>query len=69
MGKKNVVGVGGGLINYPDLDIEKPCETCTIVGMSSGLEFADGSEASINKGIWLHHVFTFAQETIQKLDC
>jgi hypothetical protein len=33
----------------------RPCEgKCTIVGYSAGLEFLNGTEANINKGLWLH---------------
>ena len=56
MSKKNAVGQGGGLFNFPDRDVEKPCEECSIIGFSSGLEFTDGTEAPVSKGMWLHHV-------------
>jgi hypothetical protein len=38
MGHKNALGEGGALWNYPDKQIEKPCEECIIVGMNAGLE-------------------------------
>jgi hypothetical protein len=59
MASKNVVGEGGGLFNYPEKNVDKPCEACTIVGMQAGLEYPDGTEASINKGMWLHHIVLF----------
>jgi hypothetical protein len=44
------------LWNYPDLAITKPCSTCVLVGQWAGLEFADGSNANIDHGMWLHHM-------------
>ncbi|KAE9980530.1 hypothetical protein EG328_000266 [Venturia inaequalis] len=59
MSNKNGVGQGGGIFNFPDSNVEKPCEACTIVGMQAGLEFPDGTEAPISKGMWLHHIVLF----------
>jgi hypothetical protein len=56
MGKKNIVGEEGSLWNYPDNRIEKPCDECVIVGMNAGLEYADGRNANIDSGMWMHHV-------------
>lgn len=56
MGQKNIMGEGGALWNYPDRNIEKPCEECIIVGMNAGLEYPDGRNANIDSNQWLHHV-------------
>jgi hypothetical protein len=53
---KNVLGEEGSLWNYADNAAPKPCDACTIVGINAGLEYADGRNANINTGMWLHHV-------------
>ncbi|QDS77875.1 hypothetical protein FKW77_000329 [Venturia effusa] len=46
----------GMLENYPELDFDKPCSgDCTIIGMRQGLEYPDGTEANVDRGLWLHH--------------
>jgi hypothetical protein len=52
----NMLGEEGALWNYADTSAPKPCEDCTIVGMNAGLEYADGTNANIDTGLWLHHV-------------
>jgi hypothetical protein len=53
MMKKNPTGEKGMLWNYPDLQIERPCSgECTLLKQLAGLEYADGSEANINSGMW-----------------
>jgi len=60
MGHKNMLGEGGMLSNYPHGNLEKPCEgECTIIGMSAGLEYANGTNANIDSGMWLHHTVFF----------
>lgn len=49
MMKKNGLGEGGSLWNYPDTSITKPCEKCVIIGMTAGLEYTDGRSANIGK--------------------
>jgi len=44
------------LWNYPDLNIPKPCNECTIVRQWAGLEYPDGKNANIDTGMWLHHM-------------
>jgi hypothetical protein len=51
----------GMLWNYPDRDVEKPCNECTILKQWAGLEYPNGSEANIDTGLWLHHMVHFAQ--------
>jgi len=38
----------------PFADSIRPCQTCTIIGYTVGLEFLNGENANINKGLWLH---------------
>jgi hypothetical protein len=43
----------GMLWNFPHRNIEKPCtDECTILKQWAGLEYADGSNANINTGLW-----------------
>ncbi|QDS68772.1 hypothetical protein FKW77_005252 [Venturia effusa] len=60
MGKKSLNGHAGMLENYPDNVVEKPCsDACTILQQQAGLEYADGSNANIDTGLWLHHMVHF----------
>jgi hypothetical protein len=56
MNKTSIVGEQGMLWNYPDTSIAKPCTECTIVRQWAGLELPDGTNANIDKGLWLHHM-------------
>jgi len=60
MNKTSIMGENGMLWNYPDLAIPKPCTECTIVSQVAGLEYADGKNANIDTGLWLHHMVHFA---------
>jgi hypothetical protein len=60
MNKTSITGEAGMLWNYPDLNIPKPCNECTIVEQWAGLEFADGRNANIDSGMWLHHMVHLA---------
>ena len=53
MNRKNGLGEGGSLWNYPDTDIAKPCDKCTIIGLNAGLEYTDGRNANIDTQAWL----------------
>jgi hypothetical protein len=54
---KNFLGEMGTLFNYPDLDVKRPCTgECILLGLNADLEYADGSNANIGNGMWLHHV-------------
>lgn len=56
-----MMGDNGTLWNYPDINVEKPCDgDCVILGMEAGLEYADGKTANINTGMWLHHMVLVA---------
>jgi hypothetical protein len=57
MKSKNLLNEGGSLWNFGDTEVPKPCDMCTILGMNAGLEYADGSNANIDTGMWLHHVW------------
>jgi hypothetical protein len=37
-------------------NVERPCEDCYITGMQAGLTRADGTNANIDTGLWLHHM-------------
>jgi hypothetical protein len=56
MMKFNSHGEPGMLDGYPDRNVEKPCESCMIIGMTVGLEYPDGKEANTDTDMWLHHV-------------
>jgi len=57
---KNFLGEHGTLFNYPDLDVERPCTgDCILLGLNADLEYADGSNANIGNGMWLHHMVLF----------
>jgi hypothetical protein len=47
-------GERGMLWNHRDLNIEKPCsgDECTILKQWAGLEFANGTDANIDSGMW-----------------
>lgn len=54
MSKRSAMtGHAGMLENYPDSKIEKPCAgECTILRQQAGLEYANGSNANIDTGMW-----------------
>lgn len=55
--RKNDFGEMGSLYNYPDTGVERPCEgECVMLGITAGLEYANGSDANVVNGMWLHHV-------------
>lgn len=42
-----------GMLDIPDLDIEKPCKGyCTIVRQWAGLEYPNGTNANVDTGMW-----------------
>ncbi|TID27951.1 Diphthamide biosynthesis protein 2 [Venturia nashicola] len=59
MNHKNIMGEAGMLWNYPDKQVEKPCQECVIVGMNAGLEYPNGRSANIDNNQWLHHFVQF----------
>jgi hypothetical protein len=46
----------GMLWNYPDTNIQKPCNDCMITGIVADYEYLNGTSANIDSGQWLHHV-------------
>jgi hypothetical protein len=55
--KTNIFGEKGSLFNWPMPNQEKPCEgECMLLGVNADLEYADGTNANIGNGMWLHHV-------------
>jgi len=59
MKSTNMLGEEGALWNYADTVVEKPCDECTIIGISAGLEYPDGKNANVDTGMWLHHFVLF----------
>jgi hypothetical protein len=52
-----VSGEHGLLWNMPVFNIQKPCkDSCTILRQWAGLEYANGTNANIDSGMWLHHM-------------
>ncbi|KAF2418971.1 hypothetical protein EJ08DRAFT_702936 [Tothia fuscella] len=49
----------GMLESYYDTKIEKPCSECNILRQQGGLEYANGTNANIDTGLWLHHMVHF----------
>jgi hypothetical protein len=68
MKSKNLLGEEGSLWNFGDVGVAKPCEKCTIVGLNAGLEYADGQNANIDTGMWLHHVRYISHANFIKLN-
>ena len=58
----NLFGESGSLWNYADNSAPKPCDECTIIGMNAGLEYPNGTNANIDTGLWLHHVYSSQEE-------
>jgi hypothetical protein len=40
---------------YSEPSTTLPCNDCLITWMQAGLEFADGTTANAEAGMWLHH--------------
>jgi hypothetical protein len=40
------------LEGYFDKDVAKPCEECNILYQIAGLEYANGTNANIDTGMW-----------------
>lgn len=57
MGVKSLSGHSGMLEGYLERSVEKPCAggaggECSILRLVGGLEYANGSSANINTGMW-----------------
>jgi hypothetical protein len=57
MGVKSLSGHAGMLEGYLERAVEKPCAggaggECSILRLVGGLEYANGSSANINTGMW-----------------
>jgi len=46
----------GALWNYPDMNIQKPCTECMIVGIMPDYEDLEGNSVNVDTGAWLHHI-------------
>jgi hypothetical protein len=53
----------GMIWNKPVINVQKPCGGCLITGIQAGLEYADGTDANIDTGLWLHHMVLLASGT------
>lgn len=70
MMKKNPTGERGMLWNYPDLQIERPCSgECTLLKQIAGLEYANGSQANIDSGMWFVSPSSLSMLIYHKLTC
>jgi hypothetical protein len=45
-----------GMFDKMSVGIRQPCVDCTLLYMQAGMEYADGSDANIDTGSWLHHI-------------
>ena len=43
------------------LNVAKACNACFLTSMTPGLVYADGSDANIGNGAWLHHMVWWSQ--------
>jgi hypothetical protein len=48
--------IHNGMASFMEKNSTKPCEDCLITFIQAGLEYADGSYANADSGMWLHHV-------------
>jgi hypothetical protein len=48
-----------GMKEFQDMDAEKPCMDCMLIGIQAGLEYPNGSYANSNTGMWLHHIVLY----------
>jgi hypothetical protein len=44
------------LESYYDTKVEKPCNDCNILQQVGGLEYANGTNANIDSGLWYVHL-------------
>lgn len=40
---------------FTSLNMTLPCQNCTVISLQAGLEYANGSYANADTGMWLHH--------------
>jgi hypothetical protein len=53
MNRQNPLSKHWGMLeSYYDTKIEKPCSECSILRQEGGLEYANGTNANINSGLW-----------------
>jgi hypothetical protein len=55
-GGQKLLAESGGLLNTATLSMTMPCTDCTVLTFQAGLEYADGSNANVDTGAWLHHM-------------
>jgi len=60
MNRQNTFSKHWGMLeSYYDTKVEKPCSECNILRQVGGLEYANGTNANIDTGLWLHHMVHF----------
>lgn len=59
-----------GMKNFKTQNARAPCEDCLIIWMQAGLEYLDGTDASVEDGMWLHHTVLYneARTALQNCD-
>jgi hypothetical protein len=45
-----------GMVDAIKVNVPKPCDHCVVQYAWAGLEYADGTEANVDSGSWLHHI-------------
>jgi hypothetical protein len=50
----------GMLWNYPDTNIDKPCNDCMLTGITADYEDLNGKSVNVDSGAWLHHASSSA---------
>lgn len=56
-GPYTVPGNGGMVHNAMTAKVTMPCTNCYVTALQAGLEYPDGSDANIDTGAWLHHMY------------
>ncbi|KAF1991696.1 hypothetical protein K402DRAFT_400397 [Aulographum hederae CBS 113979] len=54
----------GGMFSKMIYDAKKPCSDCYITGMQATIKYANGTEANVDTGAWLHHIDVFGAQGI-----
>ena len=57
-----------GMRKFKDMSTALPCSDCLITWMQAGLEYADGTVANADTGMWLHHT-VFSNRYQENLVC
>ena len=57
-----------GMKNFRSRSVELPCTDCLLTFIQAGLEYPDGTEATAENGMWLHHT-VFSNTMRKSLTC